>query len=97
MRLLIVILIIVFIALQFRLWFGDGSLSEVVQLSKELELQKQRLQELEERNRILEAQVLDLQNGFDAYEEKARSDLGMIKKEETFFQIVEPEQSSGRP
>ncbi len=97
MRLLIVILIIVFITLQYRLWFGDGSLSEVVQLSKELELQKQRLQELEERNRILEAQVLDLQNGFDAYEEKARSDLGMIKKEETFFQIVDPDQSGSRP
>ena len=97
MRLLIIILIIVFIGLQYRLWFGDGSLSEVVQLSKELELQKQRLQELEERNRILEAQVLDLQNGFDAYEEKARSDLGMIKKEETFFQIVDPEQSGSRP
>lgn len=97
MRLLISILIIVFIALQYRLWFGDGSLSEVVQLSKELELQKQRLQELEERNRILEAQVLDLQNGFDAYEEKARSDLGMIKKEETFFQIVDPDQSESRP
>ncbi|MDJ0832381.1 MAG: cell division protein FtsB [Gammaproteobacteria bacterium] len=97
MRLLIIILIIVFIALQYRLWFGDGSLSEVVQLSKELELQKQRLQELEERNRILEAQVLDLQNGFDAYEEKARSDLGMIKKEETFFQIVDPDQSTSRP
>ena len=96
MRLLIAILIIVFIALQYRLWFGDGSLSEVVQLSRELELQKQRLHELEERNRKLEAQVLDLQNGFDAYEEKARSDLGMIKKEETFFQIVEPDPADDR-
>ena len=97
MRLLIIALIIVFIGLQYRLWFGDGSLSEVVQLSKELERQKQKLRELEERNRKLEAQVLDLQNGLDAYEEKARSDLGMIKKGETFFQIVEPEPPSGRP
>ena len=97
MRLLIIALIIVFIGLQYRLWFGDGSLSEVVQLSKELERQKQKLRELEERNRKLEAQVLDLQNGLDAYEEKARSDLGMIKKDETFFQIVEPEPPSGRP
>ncbi|MBL7000997.1 MAG: septum formation initiator family protein [Gammaproteobacteria bacterium] len=76
--------------LQYRLWFGDGSLSEVVQLSRELEIQKQKLQQLEERNRVLEAQVLDLQNGLDAFEEKARNDLGMIKKGETFFQIVTP-------
>jgi len=90
MRLLIIALIVVFIGLQYRLWFGDGSLSEVVQLSRELELQKQKLKVLEERNRKLEAQVLDLQNGLDAYEEKARNDLGMIKKGETFFQIVKP-------
>jgi len=90
MRLLIMALIIVFIGLQYRLWFGDGSLSEVVQLTAELELQKKKLLELEERNRKLEAQVLDLQSGFDAYEEKARNDLGMIKQGETFFQIVTP-------
>ncbi len=94
MRLLIIILIIVFMGLQYRLWFGDGSLSEVVQLSAELELQKQKMLELEERNRKLEAEVLDLQRGLDAYEEKARNDLGMIKKGETFFQIVIPEASS---
>ena len=90
MRLLITILVFVFIALQYRLWFGDGSLSEVVQLTRELEIQKQKLQELTERNRKLEAQVLDLQNGFDAYEERARNDLGMIKKGETFYQIIIP-------
>lgn len=97
MRLLIVALVVVFMVLQYRLWFGDGSLSEVVQLSRELELQKKRLKQLEERNRRLEAQVLDLQNGFDAYEEKARYDLGMIKKGETFFQIVNPQPSSEKP
>lgn len=91
MRLLIVGLVVVFSMLQYRLWFGDGSLSEVVQLTRELALQKDRLQALEDRNRKLEAQVLDLQNGLDAYEEKARNDLGMIKKGETFFQIVSPQ------
>ena len=97
MRLLIIALILIFVMLQYRLWFGDGSLSEVVQLSRELELQKQKLRELEERNRKLEAQVLDLQNGFDAYEEKARNDLGMIKEGETFFQIVVPQKSGNKP
>jgi cell division protein FtsB len=74
--------------LQYKLWFGDGSLSEVVQLTRELEIQRQRLSELEERNKILEAQVLDLQNGLDAFEEKARNDLGMIKEGETFIQLI---------
>ncbi|MDH3632982.1 MAG: cell division protein FtsB [Gammaproteobacteria bacterium] len=88
MKILITILILVLIGLQYKLWFGDGSLSEVVQLTRELELQKQKLEELESRNRILEAQVLDLQNGLDAFEEKARNDLGMIKQGETFIQLI---------
>ncbi len=90
MRWLIVILILALAGLQYRLWFGDGSLSEVVRLSKQLEIQKLKLQQLEARNRRLEAQVLDLQNGLDAYEEKARNDLGMIKRNETFYQLVTP-------
>jgi cell division protein FtsB len=97
MRLLIAALIVVLLVLQYRLWFGDGSLSEVVQLSAELEIQKQKLKLLEERNRKLEAQVLDLQNGFDAYEEKARNDLGMIKKGETFYQLVNPQPAPDKP
>jgi cell division protein FtsB len=88
MKILIAVLILVLVGLQYKLWFGDGSLSEVVQLSQELEVQKQKLQELEQRNKILEAQVLDLQNGLDAFEEKARNDLGMIKQGETFIQLI---------
>ena len=91
MKILIAVLLLVFIGLQYKLWFGDGSLSEVVQLSRELEIQKNRLRELEERNKILEAQVLDLQNGLDAFEEKARNDLGMIKQGETFIQLIPDE------
>ena len=94
MKILIGILIILLIGLQYKLWFGDGGLSEVVQLSKELESQKEKLRLLEERNLILEAQVLDLQNGLDAYEEKARNDLGMIKQGETFIQLIPAEKSS---
>ena len=90
MKILISALIVILVGLQYRLWIGDGSLSEVVQLSSELERQKEKLQLLEERNRILEAQVLDLQNGLDAFEEKARNDLGMIKPGETFIQLIPP-------
>jgi cell division protein FtsB len=88
MKILIAVLILMLIGLQYKLWFGDGSLSEVVQLTRELEIQRQKLSELEERNKILEAQVLDLQNGLDAFEEKARNDLGMIKQGETFIQLI---------
>jgi len=88
MKILIAVLMLMLIGLQYKLWFGDGSLSEVVQLTRELEIQRQRLSELEERNKILEAQVLDLQNGLDAFEEKARNDLGMIKQGETFIQLI---------
>jgi cell division protein FtsB len=88
MRLLIGILLLLLIGLQYKLWFGDGSLSEVVQLSSELDIQKEKLRLLEEQNKILEAQVLDLQNGLDAFEEKARNDLGMIKQGETFIQVI---------
>jgi len=91
MKILIAVLLLVFIGLQYKLWFGDGSLSEVVQLTRELDNQKRKLEELEERNRILEAQVLDLQNGLDAFEEKARNDLGMIKQGETFIQLIPAE------
>jgi cell division protein FtsB len=88
MKILICVLIALLIGLQYKLWVGDGSLSEVVQLSKELERQKGKLLLLEQRNNVLEAQVLDLQNGLDAFEEKARSDLGMIKQGETFIQLI---------
>ena len=88
MKILIGVLFVLLIGLQYKLWFGDGSLSEVVQLSRELEIQKEKLRFLEERNKILEAQVLDLQNGLDAFEEKALNDLGMIKQGETFIQLI---------
>jgi cell division protein FtsB len=91
MKILIAVLIVLLVGLQYRLWFGDGSLSEVVQLS-----QKERLRELEERNKKLEAQVLDLQNGLDAFEEKARNDLGMIKQGETFIQLIPEDDKAPR-
>jgi cell division protein FtsB len=94
MKILIAVLILLIIGLQYKLWFGDGSLSEVVQLSRELETQRTRLEELEARNRILEAQVLDLQKGLDAFEEKARNDLGMIKQGETFIQLIPAEEGA---
>jgi len=90
MKLAIAILLVLFIGLQYRLWVGDGSLSEVVQLKADLRVQQALVEKLMQRNHTLESRVIELQNGTSAIEELARKDLGMIKKGEVFFQIVEP-------
>jgi len=74
--------------LQYRLWVGDDSVSEIVQLQKKIDAQKISIAVLEERNRLLNAEVLNLKSGLGAIEERARSELGMIKKGERFYQIV---------
>jgi len=89
MKVLIAILIVVLLLLQYKLWFGDGNMREVWALREAIEEQKQENQRLMERNAALEAEVQDLKQGLEAIEERARSELGMIKKDETFFQIIE--------
>jgi len=89
MRKLLVLLLLVLVYLQYRLWFGDGSLQEVWELHREVEAQREENLQLRERNAALEAEVRDLQQGLDAIEEHAREDLGMVKEGETFYQLVE--------
>jgi cell division protein FtsB len=89
MKKLLILLVILLVFLQYSLWFGDGSLQEVWRLHKDVEQQRQQNAVLRERNEALEAEVLDLQQGLEAIEEHAREDLGMIKKGETFYQVVE--------
>lgn len=88
-RVLFWILVVIFVFLQLRLWIGDGSLAEVWQLRGEIEKQQQENHVLAERNRRLSAEVKDLKEGLDAVEERARSQLGMIKKDETFYLIID--------
>lgn len=90
MKWIIALLAILFVTLQAKLWIGDGSLAEVNQLNKAVDSQTKENRKLQERNLALEAEVKDLKQGLEAVEERARSELGMIKKEkETFYQIVE--------
>lgn len=77
------------VLLQYKLWLGDGSLAEVWQLYQQVELQKEENHQLRERNQALEAEVQDLKQGLEAIEERAREELGMIREDETFYQIVE--------
>ncbi len=81
-------LIVLLFSLQFKLWVGDGGIPEILHLQKEVEKQQQLKQKLEERNASLAAEVKDLKQGYDAIEERARSEMGMIKKGESFYQII---------
>lgn len=88
MKVLVGLLVLLLVVLQYRLWFGDGSVQEVWRLNKEVRESKSELLNLRSRNQALEAEVADLKSGLDAIEERARSDLGMIDDDETFFQFV---------
>lgn len=88
MKVLIAILIVMFLSLQYQLWAGEGSLPEVWKLQDELAKQKQENRALQTRNMSLAAEVEDLKKGLDAVEEYARDELGMIKENEVFYQII---------
>lgn len=80
------------LALQYPLWFGTGGIIALWQLQREVAAHKTEIAQLRARNRALEAEVLDLKQGLEAIEERARNELGMVKKGETFYQIIEPSQ-----
>jgi cell division protein FtsB len=79
---------LIVLGLQVRLWAGEGGLYEISQLEGKVQKLRDANSILEERNSRLDAQVLDLKRGYDAIEELARLDLGMIAKDETFFLVV---------
>lgn len=91
MRTLTIILIILLVLLQYRFWVGEGSQQEIWRMKKAVDLQQQENEKLRARNKALEAEVQNLKKGLDAIEERARSELGMIKEGETFYQVIEPE------
>tara|TARA_E500000075_G_scaffold23078_1_gene19824 strand:- start:683 stop:922 length:240 start_codon:yes stop_codon:yes gene_type:complete len=75
--------------LQFQLWIGDDSVRSLNLLEDQVAEQKRINMSLEDRNKKLEIEIVDLKTGVDAIEERARSELGMIEQGETFFLIVE--------
>lgn len=89
MRWLIPLLVILVLVLQYRLWVGEGSFAEVVSLKREIAEQREELDRLRQRNQALQAEVDSLKNDLEAVEELARSDLGMIREDEEFLQILE--------
>jgi cell division protein FtsB len=96
-KVVIALLAVVLLALQARLWLGEGSLRHKASLEKEVAVVTENNSSLSDRNQLLAADVQDLKKGLEAVEEIARKDLGMIRDGETFFLIVEdsPESSHG--
>jgi cell division protein FtsB len=89
MKILLIIVLMLIGHLQYRLWYGDGSIAQIQAYQKHLDALKIEVTEKQERNQALYAEVLDLRKGQEAIEERARDELGMIKDGETFFQVIE--------
>lgn len=96
LRLVALILLILLIALEVKLWVGQGGMAEVWRLEKAVAEQKIENEKLKARNDALSAEVADLKDGTEAVEERARSELGLVKPGEQFYQVVEPP-PAGKP
>jgi cell division protein FtsB len=96
MKALAIILATLTALIQYPMWFGKGGWLRVGELERELSAQRARNADLTARNAVRDAEVRDLKAGLEAIEERARFDLGMIRKDEVFFQFVEPPQPERR-
>ena len=83
------ILLLLLAGLQYRLWVGNGSLAQVTDLTQQIADQRAENEILLERNRVLDAEVLELKKGMETVEERARHELGMIKEGETLYQLAQ--------
>jgi cell division protein FtsB len=90
MRWLILLLVLLLAGLQYRLWVGEGSLAEIAALQKSNAELRQELEQKQAANDRQAADVMDLKQGTEAIEERARKELGMIREGEVFYQFVKP-------
>ena len=94
MKLIVAALFVLLVWLQYKLWLGDGGIPEVLELEREIESVQTEVDSLQERNRALNAEVMDLKTGIEAIEERARSEMGMIKKDEIYYQVIDDDVES---
>ena len=97
MRILAALLALLIVGLQYPMWLGKGGWLRVRELDRQVSAQQHVNTELAGRNAALDADVRDLKQGFEAIEERARSELGMIRQDEVFFQLLVPTQPAGAP
>lgn len=89
MRWILTVLILLFLALQYRLWFGEGSVAQKVELERAVQEQQAVIDQAQSRNDVIAREVDALKQGTDAVEERARNDLGMVKEGETFYMVID--------
>jgi cell division protein FtsB len=89
LKLIVAILFVLLIWLQYKLWLGAGGIPEVLELEQEIDAVQSEVDTLQERNKALDAEVMDLKKGIEAIEERARSEMGMIKKDEIYYQVID--------
>ena len=87
MRILAIVFALLILALQYPMWLGKGGWLQLRELNAQVAVQRQVNAELKARNEALDAEVRDLKQGVEAVEERARSELGMIRQDEVFFQL----------
>ncbi|WP_218352403.1 cell division protein FtsB [Alteromonas lipotrueiana] len=87
-----ILLLVLLGLLQHRLWFGKNSMVDYNELKHEVHRQSLQNANLAQRNALLEADIDDLKIGLEAIEERARNELGLIKKDETFYRILPADQ-----
>lgn len=97
MRLLAIVLAALVVLIQYPLWLGKGGALRVWEMERQIEVQRESNSKLQVRNAALDAEVRDLKQGLEAVEERARSELGMIRKDEIFFQVLESDPAAARP
>ena len=97
-RIIFGVLLLMFVGLQYKLWFDKGSVPRAHALEQDLADLKAKNEDAKQKNAVLEADVRDLEKAGEAIEERARSELGMVKKGETLIQVKErPVAAPGAP
>jgi len=86
-RLLAIVFVVLLAALQYPMWLGKGGWLQVREIDRQVGVERGANAKLKARNDALDAEVRDLKTGFDAIEERARSELGMVRQDEVFFQL----------
>ena len=97
MRLLAIALAALVLLIQYPLWLGKGGVLRGWEMERQIEIQREVNGKLQMRNAALDAEVRDLKPALEAVEERARSELGMIRKDEVFFQVLEGDPAASKP
>ena len=88
MKMILGALLVLLLLLQYEFWFSDGGMKTVWAMQKNISKQEKTNAQLDKRNQVLIAEIKDLQSGNAAIEARARNDLGMVKKNEVFYEVV---------